>query len=58
MTCAVCAVRCDVHLDEGIVFYAEILLSRHTYWCVGWQYHDTVVTGTYANLIFGTDHTE
>ena len=55
---AISAVRGNIHLNEGIIFHAKILLGRHTDWGICWQYHDAVVATAYANLIFGTDHTE
>ena len=58
VTSAISSVWCDVHFNKGVIFHTKIFFCRHTYWCVSWKNHDTIVVRAYTNLVFCTNHTE
>ena len=52
------AVRSDIHFDGRVILHVVILAGGHAYRSVRRQHDDTCVVGSYADLVFGTNHTE
>ena len=54
---SISAVGGDINLNQPVALQVVVLCSRCAHYSILGQYDNTVVTGTYANLVLGTDHT-
>ena len=47
----------NIHFDDEIALKSVVFSCRCTYYCIVWKYDDAIVTCTYADFVFCTNHT-